>query len=293
LIEGASADRDGTDPDSRTGEVKHVGDVPSIESKAEVSTDENDNNPSASEDIFMKGSDEISFADAGVVTYTTADVKDDDEVDQICSVASSNDVHNAKGDESSPLSVRGIETLQPSPDFQTIISETKGRDALQVVESKGSDVASQTENVPATPEMKHSSSLNSDEKSYKDIQQISSSSSDIIFDDVPSSPDTPTAAFILSAASPDSLQSALEDDLPVEATTDPCTFSLDRGDETVATQISPSNSKSEDKSVAADGVNTVYDADGDLDSACIPDGSQPDDHSVGSDQTPRRILQMN
>ena len=275
MIEGASTtDGDGIDPDYRTEAMMHGGDI--AESKSDASYDESSDIVGVGKGVLMKGIDDSGSADTGIVTYMMGDVEDDDEVERTQrNDESRNDVDMVIANESSPLLLHEIESSpQPSPDFQNIMIETKGSDVSQVVESNGSDV-SQTEIVPA---MKHSLSMNSDEKSYNDIQQIPSSSSDIIFNDVPSSPDTQSADFISAAASPSSIQSIVEDALPIEASSDSCSLPVDSDVYAAANAVVPDD---------------IYDADSDVEHSCIPDGPQADDHSVGSDQTPRRILQMN
>ena len=184
--------------------------------------------------------------------------------------------------ECSPISVNCIEN---SPNSQTSMLETKESDVSPAIKSNSSDL-SQNGILHSSADMKSSVSMNSDEKSYDDVQQIPSSKSDIIFDDVPSSPDSQPAA------SPGSVESkAVEDVLPTEGKSDPCTLSVDPDVDVAAIQIMPSSSKSEDQSVAYR-VPTAFDADDDNDTG-VPDCSQTDDNSVDSDHTPRMILQMN
>ena len=227
------------------------------ESEAKVSNNEDSVDSVTSDGVLMKGLDESGTADADIGADSTENVKDNEEEPSFYDNSKSmDDTNNVNLNESSPLSVCRVETSQPTPDFQTDMIETKGSDASHVVESKGSDI-SLTEVVPASPEMKHSISMNSDEKSYTDIQQIPSSSSDIIFDDAPSSPDSQPTPFVSAAASPSSIESIAKGILPIEATSDPCALSVDSGvDAAAASQTSPSSSKSEEKSVAA--VSKIY-----------------------------------
>ena len=282
-MKGASTDADKIDPDSCTGAMMQGMDQTDVE--ADVPTDGTASNPCTSEGALMTGMDEsgTSSADFDVVSNNKLDVTDSDEADPIQNDDESIiSAHKIDTNECSPSSVRIIESSQHSPDSQAFMVETKCSDV------------SQNEIGSTSSEVKKSVSMNSDEKSYDDIRQIPSSNSDIIFDDVPSSPDT-QAPFISDAASPSSAHCTAEGVLPIGATSDPSSVCGSPDVETVGTQIMlPSKSQTEDKFVPVAGVvNTVYDVDEDLDDAHIPDGCQPDDHSVDSDQTPRRILQMN
>jgi hypothetical protein len=280
LIEGAGV----------VAETKAVGnDIDDLSINAEAgdrnhNSDENTNNADTSDTLSANECSPMS-----VNSNEKSQISPNSQISMLetkdCNVpASPGSSHN----ECHPISVSCNEH---SPNSQTSMLETKESDVSPAIKSNSSDL-SQNGILHSSADMKSSVSMNSDEKSYDDVQQIPSSKSDIIFDDVASSPDSQPAAFMITTASPGSVESkAVEDVLRTERNSDSCTLSVDPDVDIAAIQIMPSSSKSEDQSVAYR-VPTAFDADDDNDTG-VPDCSQTDDNSVDSDHTPRMILQMN
>lgn len=283
MIEGVPNDGVSIDPDVETSAMLQSDDM--VGGKVDLSNEGNGNKPDVNEAIGMNSVDESVNADTCSGTDTIRDVDDDGEVNHILNTDDSRiDIDMVN----SPLSAHSIDSSPPSPD---VTVATKGSDiSRNMLELKGNrSDRSQSEMVP---DMKHSISMHSDEKSYDDIRCMPSSCSDIIFDDVPSSPDSITASSTPAATSPSYARTAAGEVAPFQVTTDLCRVT-ENSDVVAVVQTPPSGQKSEHESVGADGVNTLYDVDDDVNTTCNHDGSQPDDRSVGSDQTPRRILQMN
>lgn len=222
-------------------------------------------------DLMMesKGSD-VSHVDESQEDYTSQNgiVNTSPETKEASSIAN---------DETSDIDMQQIS----SHNSEVVLDDTSTSTDMQATVV--------TSRVPTSPEIKTINSIVPDEHSYDDIQRIPSSDSYIVFDDMPASPDIQTTAFIAAAPSPSSVQSVEENVSLTEAMPDPCTASVAPAIDVAVTHVVPS--ECEDKSVAND-ATAICDVDGDMDNTCVPDCTQPDDHSVGSDQTPRRILQM-
>jgi hypothetical protein len=346
LIEGASTEGEGVNPDISEGATRHtidegcsgnIGDK--VDGTVDVSTDCTGNNPDISDGLLIRDNGERYSEDLGV---SNADIDDsgnlipNNETTHIQSNdQTTNIAHDISANGYSPSSVHSITTSQLSPDSQTSMMGTNGSDVLHV-ESKRYDTPSTPQNgavstspktknteeksyddilhipsynsdvvlntVPASPDTAIDSDVHTspevkthsiihDEQSYDDILHFPSSDSYIAFDDVPASPVIQTTTFTSANPSPSSVQ-PIEENISPTKMPDLCSVDVAPENHVAITEILPFRSENEDKSVAK-GTTAVYDVDGDTNNAYVPDCTQPDDHSVGSDQTPRRSLQMN